>query len=450
MCICLKYSNFFHNDNELLINGLKKEKKIDVIIMSSSSSSSSKDDPSSSSSSKRLCIEDDNNNNVIVAADQFDSNTNNDNKPNSSNSSKHYLIKTNNNNNDEENFESKRKSVLSSSSSINKNDDQPSTSSSSSLSSISHSNRDCSKQSNQFRKSRTSSSSSSISTSLLNRLIPPNIAHGRCLYYPGAYSSHGQLSNQYQTRRQCSQIYCCRCHQFQAPIPSSSSSSQSHQSSSPMQQPNKEWTIRLRNQNSSGHHSTVGRSSRIPSDLTAIPSSSSSSAITTGTDLINPNSLVGQKSSYEPESLLEIAARFVAEYIPYEYIEQQYSCIPEPVQKRIIFWSFPRDERYIRLYSSISSIFKQDFNLANYTNGTTTAAAVGTSSSSNLSMNIPSSPSLLWDLVGNPITTATTTTTTTASHHDHEWESRSTFNKGLHLLCSGTVRQVMQIGKQFF
>nr|XP_027198937.1 zinc finger SWIM domain-containing protein 4-like [Dermatophagoides pteronyssinus] len=212
-----------------------------------------------------------------------------------------------------------------------------------------------------------------------------------------------------------------------------------------MQQPNKEWTIRLRNQNSSSHHSTVGRSSRIPSDLTAIPSSSSST-ITTGTDLINPNSLVGQKSSYEPESLLEIAARFVAEYIPYEYIEQQYSCIPEPVQKRIIFWSFPRDERYIRLYSSISSIFKQDFNLANYTNGTTTAAAVGTSSSSNLSMNIPSSPSLLWDLVGNPMTTATTTTTTTASHHDHEWESRSTFNKGLHLLCSGTVRQVMQIG----
>ncbi|KAI2809413.1 Zinc finger SWIM domain-containing protein 6 [Blomia tropicalis] len=44
-----------------------------------------------------------------------------------------------------------------------------------------------------------------------------------------------------------------------------------------------------------------------------------------------------QQAIKHPESLLEIASRLVAEHIPYEYIEQRYSCIPEPVQRRIIF-----------------------------------------------------------------------------------------------------------------
>lgn len=66
------------------------------------------------------------------------------------------------------------------------------------------------------------------------------------------------------------------------------------------------------------------------------------------------------RSEPRAESLLELAARVVAEHYPYECIEKRYRFIPEVVQRRILFWSFPRDESYIRLYSSISSIFKDD------------------------------------------------------------------------------------------
>lgn len=126
------------------------------------------------------------------------------------------------------------------------------------------------------------------------------------------------------------------------------------------------------------------------------------------------------KHQHKCQSLLELTAKYVAEYFPYEYIEQKFVNIPEPVQKLIIFWSFPRDERYIRLYSSISSIFKQDFNITANT----------------ASYHLSSGPGPL-------------NFTTQTANSDHEWESQSTFNKGLHLFCYGTVHQVLQIGKFF-
>lgn len=55
-----------------------------------------------------------------------------------------------------------------------------------------------------------------------------------------------------------------------------------------------------------------------------------------------------------PDSLLDITARIVAESEPFQRIEEQYERIPEPVQRRIIFWSFPRNERDICMYSSLS------------------------------------------------------------------------------------------------
>lgn len=54
-----------------------------------------------------------------------------------------------------------------------------------------------------------------------------------------------------------------------------------------------------------------------------------------------------------PDSLLDIAAKVVAENIPFQRIEERYDRIPEPVQRRIIYWSFPRNERDICMYSSL-------------------------------------------------------------------------------------------------
>lgn len=34
-------------------------------------------------------------------------------------------------------------------------------------------------------------------------------------------------------------------------------------------------------------------------------------------------------------------------------VEERFSRVPEPVQKRIVFWSFPRSEREICMYSSL-------------------------------------------------------------------------------------------------
>ena len=57
-----------------------------------------------------------------------------------------------------------------------------------------------------------------------------------------------------------------------------------------------------------------------------------------------------------PESLLNLCARITAEKIPFQRIEERYNRIPEPVQERIVFWSFPRNEREICMYSSLSRV----------------------------------------------------------------------------------------------
>lgn len=62
----------------------------------------------------------------------------------------------------------------------------------------------------------------------------------------------------------------------------------------------------------------------------------------------------GARSS--PDTLLDVTARIVAENIPFQRIEERYDRIPEPVQRRIIFWSFPRNERDICMYSSLSRV----------------------------------------------------------------------------------------------
>jgi len=60
------------------------------------------------------------------------------------------------------------------------------------------------------------------------------------------------------------------------------------------------------------------------------------------------------------DSLLDICAKIVGENIPFQKIEQRFDRIPEPVQSRIVFWSFPRNERDICMYSSFTQVGKEN------------------------------------------------------------------------------------------
>lgn len=57
---------------------------------------------------------------------------------------------------------------------------------------------------------------------------------------------------------------------------------------------------------------------------------------------------------HNPESLLDASAKMVAEKWPFQQVEERFSRIPEPVQRRIVYWSFPRNEREICMYSSFN------------------------------------------------------------------------------------------------
>ncbi|XP_077981379.1 zinc finger SWIM domain-containing protein 5-like [Glandiceps talaboti] len=66
----------------------------------------------------------------------------------------------------------------------------------------------------------------------------------------------------------------------------------------------------------------------------------------------------------QPESLLDVSAKIVALNIPFQRVEERFSRIPEPVQRRIVFWSFPRNEKDICMYSSLNnaSVNDSDYN----------------------------------------------------------------------------------------
>jgi len=58
------------------------------------------------------------------------------------------------------------------------------------------------------------------------------------------------------------------------------------------------------------------------------------------------------EKTYVPDTLLDIAARVVAANVAFQRVEETCSPLPEPVLGRIVFWSFPRSEQHIRMYSS--------------------------------------------------------------------------------------------------
>lgn len=83
--------------------------------------------------------------------------------------------------------------------------------------------------------------------------------------------------------------------------------------------------------------------------LCAGPSSAAAAAAAAALGLLP----LGKTQS--PESLLDIAARRVAEKWPFQRVEERFERIPEPVQRRIVYWSFPRSEREICMYSSFNT-----------------------------------------------------------------------------------------------
>ncbi|VDP10961.1 unnamed protein product, partial [Soboliphyme baturini] len=54
-------------------------------------------------------------------------------------------------------------------------------------------------------------------------------------------------------------------------------------------------------------------------------------------------------------SLVESAASVVARFIPFEVVERFYPPVPEQLQLRVAFWSFPASEKDIRLYSCLAN-----------------------------------------------------------------------------------------------
>ncbi|XP_069794968.1 zinc finger SWIM domain-containing protein 5 [Narcine bancroftii] len=103
---------------------------------------------------------------------------------------------------------------------------------------------------------------------------------------------------------------------------------------------------------------------------------------------------------HNPESLLDASAKMVAEKWPFQQVEERFSRIPEPVQRRIVYWSFPRNEREICMYSSF-----------NYSSPEETAATAAGGAA------VPGDD-----------------------------ENRLPFRRGIKLLESGDVENVLQVG----
>lgn len=69
------------------------------------------------------------------------------------------------------------------------------------------------------------------------------------------------------------------------------------------------------------------------------------------------------KTRRNVESLLDICAKIVAENFPFQRIEERFPRVPEPVQRRLVYWSFPREESKIKMYSCFSNSHGESTNL---------------------------------------------------------------------------------------
>lgn len=70
--------------------------------------------------------------------------------------------------------------------------------------------------------------------------------------------------------------------------------------------------------------------------------------------------LLTEQQQNRPLTLLDLSAKCVAANIPFQHIEERSSPIPEPVQLKIVYWSFPRHARDICMYSSLHATSSQN------------------------------------------------------------------------------------------
>lgn len=146
-----------------------------------------------------------------------------------------------------------------------------------------------------------------------------------------------------------------------------------------------------------------------------------------------------------PHSLLDLSAKIVAEHIPFQSIEQKYEHIPEPVQRRIIFWSFPRHEDDIKMYSSLSS---DTFNVNGPSTTTSSSSATSISISSNINNTIQSpssSAAFAWADQPNVQNNSNQASNHTSPNLRNN-SKQLTFHKGLRLYNEGCVQDVLQVG----
>ncbi|CAO2592673.1 Zinc finger SWIM domain-containing protein 6 [Lemmus lemmus] len=142
-----------------------------------------------------------------------------------------------------------------------------------------------------------------------------------------------------------------------------------------------------------------------------------------------------------PESLLDIAARRVAEKWPFQRVEERFERIPEPVQRRIVYWSFPRSEREICMYSSFNTGGGSAGGPGDDSGGPggTGGGAGGGGGGSSSSPAATSAAATAAAGTGTPSVGA-------ASAADGGDETRLPFRRGIALLESGCVDNVLQVG----
>lgn len=122
-------------------------------------------------------------------------------------------------------------------------------------------------------------------------------------------------------------------------------------------------------------------------------------------------------------TLLDLSAKITSEHVCFQEIEERYSLIPEPVQKRLLFWAFPNDEKRIRLYSC-------------------RASSSSSPPSSSSSTNSQSSQTSATDLIG-VISSSVHSVKATSDNSDY-----SAFSEGVRHLDNDCVQDALQIGKK--
>lgn len=146
----------------------------------------------------------------------------------------------------------------------------------------------------------------------------------------------------------------------------------------------------------------------------------------------------GARPHLQPESLLDCAAKAVAEKWAYERVEERFERIPEPVQRRIVYWSFPRNEREICMYSSFQ-----------YRGGPGAGAASGAVVASAAEEGPPPPPGAAAPAGSAPGAAVAGASPALGSGVGAAVSGGEglPFRRGIRLLDSGSVENVLQVGR---